>query len=82
MPGENSFGIFPKMKDQPVLAPGHVRFRGEAVLALVGTRAAVEGSPMPSCRSPGSREHAVSGIDAALADGAPAHPCRTSPTTC
>ena len=43
VPGENSFGIFPNMKDQPVLAPGHVRFRGEAVLALVGTRAAVEG---------------------------------------
>ena len=34
---------FPSMKDQPVLAPGLVRFRGEAVLALVGTRAAVEG---------------------------------------
>jgi CO/xanthine dehydrogenase Mo-binding subunit len=43
VPGENSFGIFPKMKDQPVLAPGIVRFRGEAVLALVGSRAAVEG---------------------------------------
>ena len=43
VPGENSFGIFPNTKDQPVLAPGHVRFRGEAVLALVGTRAAVEG---------------------------------------
>ena len=42
VPGENAFGIFPDMKDQPVLAPGHVRFRGEAVLALVGTRAAVE----------------------------------------
>ncbi len=33
---ENSFGIFPQVKDQPVLAPGHVRCRGEAVLALVG----------------------------------------------
>ena len=43
VPGENAFGIFPRMKDQPVLAPGLVRFRGEAVLALVGTRAAVEG---------------------------------------
>ena len=43
VPGENAFGIFPKMKDQPVLAPGLVRFRGEAVLALVGSRAAVEG---------------------------------------
>ena len=42
VPGENSFGIFPNTKDQPVLAPGRVRFRGEAVLALVGTRQAVE----------------------------------------
>ncbi len=33
---ENSFGIFPDVKDQPVLACGEVRFRGEAVLALVG----------------------------------------------
>jgi aldehyde oxidoreductase len=33
---ENSFGIFAQQRDQPVLAPGHVRFRGEAVLALVG----------------------------------------------
>ena len=38
VPGENSFGVFPNTKDQPVLAPGFVRFRGEAVLALVGTR--------------------------------------------
>ncbi|WP_426956634.1 molybdopterin-dependent oxidoreductase [Muricoccus radiodurans] len=41
VPGENGFGIMPGLKDWPVLAPGHVRFRGEAVLALVGDRAAV-----------------------------------------
>jgi len=33
---ENSFGIFPDYKDQPVLAEGETRFRGEAVAALVG----------------------------------------------
>ena len=38
----NGFGIYPQIKDQPVLADGVVRFRGEAVLALVGTRNAVE----------------------------------------
>jgi hypothetical protein len=37
VPGENSFGIFAHTRDQPVLAEGQVRFRGEAVLALVGT---------------------------------------------
>lgn len=38
----NSFGIFPDCKDQPVLADGLVRFRGEAVVALVGDRDTVE----------------------------------------
>lgn len=38
---ENSFGIFPDMKDQPVLAHSEVRFRGEAVLALVGEAEAI-----------------------------------------
>jgi CO/xanthine dehydrogenase Mo-binding subunit/aerobic-type carbon monoxide dehydrogenase small subunit (CoxS/CutS family) len=37
----NGFGIFPDVKDQPVLAAGRVRFRGEAVLCLVGERRAV-----------------------------------------
>ena len=38
----NGFGIYPHIKDQPVLADRIARFRGEAVLALVGTRSAVE----------------------------------------
>src|SRR5258707_1277057 len=37
----NGFGIYPDIKDQPVLADGQVRYRGEAVLALIGERAAV-----------------------------------------
>ncbi len=37
----NGFGIYPDIKDQPVLADGLVRYRGEAVLALVGPRDAV-----------------------------------------
>ena len=72
VPGENSFGIFSNTKDQPVLAPGFVRFRGEAVLALVGTRAAVEGLcdvDLPITWMP---EAPLSGIDAALAPAAPA----------
>ena len=32
----NAFAIFADMRDQPVIADGTVRFRGEAVLALVG----------------------------------------------
>ena len=34
----NGFGIYPTGKDQPVLAQGEVRFRGEAVMAVVGSR--------------------------------------------
>ena len=41
VPGLNGFGIYPDLKDQPVLAPGIARFRGEAVAAIVGTAEAV-----------------------------------------
>ena len=36
VPGVNGFGIYPDIKDQPVLAPGIARYRGEAVAAVVG----------------------------------------------
>ena len=71
VPGANSFGIFPTLRDQPVLAPGHVRFRGEAILALVGSREAVESladADLPITWHP---EPPLTGIDAALAPGAP-----------
>ena len=35
-PGQNRYGIYATGKDQPVLADGYVRYRGEAVAALVG----------------------------------------------
>ena len=37
----NRFAIFPELRDQPVLADGEARFRGEAVLLLVGEHDAV-----------------------------------------
>ena len=48
---QNRFGIYPHIKDQPVLAEGQVRFRGEAVLALVGDGATIARLPTRSCRS-------------------------------
>jgi CO/xanthine dehydrogenase Mo-binding subunit len=36
IPGRNLYGIYPTGKDQPVLAEGYVRHRGEPVCALVG----------------------------------------------
>jgi CO/xanthine dehydrogenase Mo-binding subunit len=38
----NGYGIYPDIKDQPVLADGLVRYKGEAVVALVGPRESVE----------------------------------------
>jgi aldehyde oxidoreductase len=38
----NAFAIFADMRDQPAIAAETVRFRGEAVLALVGTKAAID----------------------------------------
>ncbi|MCW5750178.1 MAG: molybdopterin-dependent oxidoreductase [Alphaproteobacteria bacterium] len=65
----NGFGIYPDLKDQPVLADGEVRYRGEAVLALVGTRDAVEAvreAELPIHYEP---EEPVTGIDAAMRAG-------------
>jgi aldehyde oxidoreductase len=42
---ENSFCVFPVPKDQPVLADGHVRMRGEAVMMIVGPMEAVQAIP-------------------------------------
>ncbi len=36
VPGDNRYGIYETGKDQQVLADGYVRYRGEAVVALVG----------------------------------------------
>lgn len=41
IPGCNGFGIYPHLKDQPVLAQDEVRYRGDPVLALVGEADAV-----------------------------------------
>lgn len=41
VPGVNGFAVYPERKDQPVLAADQVRFRGEAVAALVGPPAAL-----------------------------------------
>ena len=72
VPGENSFGVFPHTRDQPVLAEGHVRFRGEAVVALVGTREAVESLSDADLPIAWAVEPAIVGVEAARAPGASA----------
>ena len=71
IPGQNRYGIYATGKDQPALADGEVRHRGEAVLALVGDARTIEGiddadvpidwEPLPPVRD----------MDAATAEGAP-----------
>lgn len=71
IPGENSFGIFPTIKDQPVLADGYVRMRSDPVALLVGPREAVEAfadRDLPIAWTP---LIPISGVDAALAKDAP-----------
>jgi CO/xanthine dehydrogenase Mo-binding subunit/aerobic-type carbon monoxide dehydrogenase small subunit (CoxS/CutS family) len=71
IPGRNGFGIYPDIKDQPVLADGHVRHRGEPVLALVGEPAAVaavDDAALPIAWEP---LPPMVGIEAALAPEAP-----------
>ncbi|MGE0422944.1 MAG: molybdopterin-dependent oxidoreductase [Reyranellaceae bacterium] len=66
----NGFGIYPDIKDQPVLADGLVRYRGEAVLALVGARGAVlavRDEDLPIVWTPRAP---VVGVDAARVAGA------------
>ena len=70
VPGRNLFGIYATGKDQPVLADGHVRYRGEAVMALVGeaaTVAAIRDDELPITWEP---LPPIVGVDAALAPGA------------
>jgi aldehyde oxidoreductase len=70
VPGENSFGIFATTKDQPVLADGIVRMRGDPVVALVGTREAVEAVPDAALPITYRPLPVLSGVEAALATGA------------
>ncbi len=63
----NGYGIYPDVKDQPVLADGQVRYRGEAVLALVGTREAVLSIRDAELPINWTVDEPVLGIDAATA---------------
>lgn len=82
VPGSNAFGVYPTGKDQPVLAAGEARYRGEAIVALVGDRptiAQVRDDEVPIDWKPLAPVH---GIEAALAQGAPRSSRRTRPATC
>jgi len=70
IPGANAFGVYPSGKDQPVLADGIVRYRGEAALAIVGSPAAVAALRDDDIPVQWREEPPVVGIEAAEAEGA------------
>lgn len=70
VPGENSFGIYPHLKDQPVFSIGETRYRGECVLAIVGEREAVEAVRIDEFPISWEPLPALTGVEAALAEGA------------
>ncbi len=71
VPGANNFGIYPDLKDQPVLAEGIVRFRGECLLALVGDRDTLETINDDELSIQWFPQTPVIGIDQAKAEDAP-----------
>jgi aldehyde oxidoreductase len=67
----NGYGVYPDIKDQPVLAPGRVRYRGEAVLGLVGDRSTVEAITEEELPIDWQVETPILEPEAALIPGAP-----------
>jgi CO/xanthine dehydrogenase Mo-binding subunit/aerobic-type carbon monoxide dehydrogenase small subunit (CoxS/CutS family) len=70
VPGTKCYGIYPDLKDQPVFANGEVRYRGEAVLALVGERGAIAAIADDEVPILYKVLQPVIGLEAAMAEGA------------
>ena len=70
VPGLNGFGVYPDVKDQPVLAQGEVRFRGEAIAALVGDQQTIYGIRDEDLPIIWREREPVQGFDKPLADEA------------
>ena len=66
VPGNNGFGIYPHIKDQPVLAKDQVRYRGEAVAALIGARKSIEAVTDDDLRIEWGPQDAIESYESAL----------------
>ncbi|MDT3679925.1 MAG: molybdopterin cofactor-binding domain-containing protein [Burkholderiaceae bacterium] len=79
----NRFAIFPDLRDQPAIAEGVVRTRGEAVLVLVGLREAIDAIELPDAPVRFAMRAALVSPEQALAAGAPAlHESRPDNVLC
>ena len=70
IPGNNGFGIYPDVKDQPALADKTVRYRGEPILALVGEHDAIYAIDDNDLPILWFKEEPLQGLDKPLAEGA------------
>lgn len=71
VPGNNVYGIFARLRDQPVFADGYVRYLGEAIAGVVGERDAIEAIDENDFPVVWETLQPLSGIAAALAPDAP-----------
>lgn len=71
IPGLNAFGVIPGFIDQPVFAVDHIRFRGEAVAAVVGDAATMAQLDLEAFPVTWEPRPAVMEVTEALADSAP-----------
>jgi len=71
IPGANRFGVIPVAKDQPVFAEGAVRYRSEAVAAVVGDHATIEAFQVSDFSISWEVLPALDTMDEAAAEGAP-----------
>jgi aldehyde oxidoreductase len=71
VPGNNMYGIFARLRDQPVFADGYVRYMGEAIAGVVGEAEAIEELEEQAFPVIWEALPPLSGTGAALAPGAP-----------
>lgn len=83
VPGLNAFGVIPGFIDQPVFAVDHIRFRGEAIAAVVGDAATMARLDLDTFPVTWDVRPALMEVDAALAADAPQlHPGRAQNIMC
>jgi aldehyde oxidoreductase len=71
IPGKNCYGVIPNCADQPVFAESEVRFRGEAVAAIVGEADAIAAFDLAGFPVEWEELPALTTIEAALDEDAP-----------